>query len=92
MAPFPQWIVLVGDDGHLYASKDKVFYQFANSLEKLLQDGIKTNTFYYYPDDNYEEKKVLQKDEEFQRVKQKTNEFIDKKADTFNAFITKLIP
>ncbi|XP_073462852.1 uncharacterized protein [Aquarana catesbeiana] len=88
MAPVPQWVVLVGEDGHVYGYEDEKMYLFANSLQKLLKDGIKTDTYYDYPDDiSDEEEEVLQKDEEIQKIRQKTDEFIDSKADSFNRFM-----
>ncbi|XP_077314949.1 uncharacterized protein LOC143935165 [Lithobates pipiens] len=88
MAPFPQWIVLVGEDGHVYGYEDEKMYLFANSLERLIKDGIKTDTCYDYPEDiSDEEEEVLQKDEEIQKLRKTTDEFIDSKADSFNRFM-----
>lgn len=83
MAPFPQWIVLVGEDGHVYGYEDERLYLFADSLQKLVKDGIKTDVHYDYPDDiSDEEEEVLQNDEEIQKLRQKTDEFIESKAET----------
>lgn len=88
MAPFPQWIVLVGEDGHVYGYEDERLYLFADSLQKLVKDGIKTDVHYDYPDDiSDEEEEVLQNDEEIQKLRQKTDEFIESKAESFNRFM-----
>lgn len=43
-----------------------------------------TNQLYFVP---LQEEEVLQKDEEIQKLRQKTDEFIDSKADGFNRFM-----
>lgn len=52
MALFPQCIVLVGEERHIYCYRNEVLYLFANSLKELLQDGVPNiDTYYDYPDD-----------------------------------------
>lgn len=89
MAPFfPQWIVLMGKDGHVYGYEDEVLYQFAHSLKELLQDGIKIDKPYDYQDDiSDEEEEVLQKTEKIQKLREATKKFIDDDAEEFNEFM-----
>lgn len=93
MALFPQCIVLVGEERHIYCYRNEVLYLFANSLKELLQDGVPNiDTYYDYPDDiSDEEEEVLQNDKEVQRLRQVTKEFIDKDADEFNDFYAQFI-
>ncbi|XP_077314953.1 uncharacterized protein LOC143935169 [Lithobates pipiens] len=90
VAPFLQYIVLVGKDGHVYGyeDEDEVLYQFASNLKEMLQDGIKPDTYYDYPDDiSDEEEEVLQQDENIQKLREETKKFIDDDAEEFNEFM-----
>ncbi|CAI9562623.1 unnamed protein product [Staurois parvus] len=88
MPTFPQWIVLMGEDGHVFGYEDEVLYVFASSLEELLQKGFNTDISYDYPDDRSdEEEEDSQEDEEIQRLIQKTDEFINSKANNFTRFL-----
>ncbi|XP_068119293.1 uncharacterized protein [Hyperolius riggenbachi] len=52
MPPFPQWIVLVGEDKCVYAYGDEEILLFANSVRQLVEEGIqKTGISYKYPED-----------------------------------------
>ncbi|QJU69584.1 US22 family protein [Red-eared slider ranavirus] len=89
MLPFPQWIVLVGEDQCVYAYGDEEILLFAYSVKQLVEEGIQeTGISYKYPDDiSDEDEEVLQQDEEIQKLREKTNEFINKKAHAFQDFI-----
>lgn len=90
MLLIPQWIVLVGKNGHVYGYKEEMLFLHANSLNNLVQDGIKEIET-YSDDISDEEEEVLQKDEEVQRLRKATKEFIDKDADEFNDFYAQFI-
>ncbi|AHA80850.1 hypothetical protein [Chinese giant salamander iridovirus] len=89
MLPFPQWIVLVGEDQCVYAYGDEEILLFAYSVKQLVEEGIQeTGISYEYPDDiSDEDEEVLQQDEEIQKIREKTDEFINKKANAFQDFI-----
>ncbi|XP_072259520.1 uncharacterized protein [Pyxicephalus adspersus] len=89
MVPFPQWLVLLGQDGHVYGYGDDTLHLLATRLKNLLNDGIKnTGIYYLYPHDiSDEEEEVLQKDEEIQKIRERTRKYIDQNAEEFNDFL-----
>ncbi|XP_068119707.1 uncharacterized protein [Hyperolius riggenbachi] len=89
MPPFPQWIVLVGEDKCVYAYGDEEILLFANSVKQLVEEGIqKTGISYKYPDDiSDEDEEVLQQDEEIQKIREETKAFVNKSADDFEDFL-----
>ncbi|AFA44910.1 hypothetical protein [common midwife toad virus -E] len=89
MLPFPQWIVLVGEDQCVYAYGDEEILLFAYSVTQLVEEGIqKTGISYKYPDDiSDEDEEVLQQDEEIQKIREETKEFVNKSGDDLQDFL-----
>ncbi|KAM5135720.1 uncharacterized protein ACMZJ9_018257 [Mantella aurantiaca] len=89
MIPFPQWVILVGEDGCVYGYENEVLHLFATSLKELLQGGIKNTGIYYeYPEDlSDEDEEVLQKDEEIQKIRETTRKFVDTDGEDFDEIL-----
>nr|WBY51166.1 hypothetical protein [Terrapene mexicana triunguis ranavirus 2] len=90
--PFPEWIVMVGEDQCVYAYGDEKILLFAYSVKQLVEEGIQeTGISYKYPDDISDvDEEVLQQDEEIQKIRKKTREFVDKDAQEFQDFLNSL--
>ncbi|AAT09664.1 orf250-like protein [Frog virus 3] len=90
--PFPEWIVMVGEDQCVYAYGDEEILLFAYSVKQLVEEGIQeTGISYKYPDDISDvDEEVLQQDEEIQKIRKKTREFVDKDAQEFQDFLNSL--
>ncbi|XP_068119888.1 uncharacterized protein [Hyperolius riggenbachi] len=69
--PCPQWIVLVGEDRHVYAYEDEKIHQIAENLQALVLSGINhEGATYEFPDVPSEDEDVLQQDPEIQAIQQ----------------------
>ncbi|KAM9296047.1 uncharacterized protein PAF06_016931 [Gastrophryne carolinensis] len=80
MIPFPQWVVLVGEDRHVYLYGDEEICHVADSLKKLLQFGLDPDSqqSYAYPSHiSDEELKPFQQDPEIQSIKQSADDYIN---------------
>ncbi|AYP19454.1 orf250-like protein [Frog virus 3] len=90
--PFPEWIVMVGEDQCVYAYGAEEILLFAYSVKQLVEEGIQeTGISYKYPDDISDvDEEVLQQDEEIQKIRKKTREFVDKDAQEFQDFLNSL--
>ncbi|QKG82678.1 Orf250-like protein [Tiger frog virus] len=87
--PFPEYIVLVGEDQCVYAYEDEEIHLFAYSVKQLVEDGIQeTGISYTDSDDSSDvDEEDLQQDDEIQKLVKKTREFIDEDAQEFQDFL-----
>ncbi|XP_075072930.1 uncharacterized protein LOC142161315 [Mixophyes fleayi] len=83
-----QYIILVAEDGKIYAyEEEEELHLVAGSLRQLVENGIKnTGISYLYPSDESDEES-FQEDEDIQSIKQRTRKFVDKHADEFDDFL-----
>ncbi|XP_063817256.1 uncharacterized protein LOC135056253 [Pseudophryne corroboree] len=86
MATTLQWIILVAEDGNIYAYEDEELHVIASSLRELVENGIQLGKSHPYPHDVSDEES-FQEDEDIQVIKRRTKGFVDKHADDFDTFL-----
>ncbi|XP_044153677.1 uncharacterized protein LOC122940872 [Bufo gargarizans] len=83
-----QWIILVGEDGCVYAYMEEKLQLIAKSLREFVENGKKkTYLTYNYPEFSEEEDESLEEDEEILKIRQETKDFVDKSADELEDFL-----
>ncbi|KAM3921947.1 uncharacterized protein RB166_011268 [Leptodactylus fuscus] len=88
LKPCTQWIILVGEDGHIYAYSDEVLQFIAKNLQEFVNNGKKkVYKSYLYPECSDEDEEFLEQDEEVQKIEQSTRDFVNKSADEFEDFL-----
>ncbi|KAM4032355.1 uncharacterized protein ACNLHF_019626 [Anomaloglossus baeobatrachus] len=90
MLPSVQCIILVGEDGCIYAYREEELQLMAKSLREFVKTGIsdKYPTIYMESDSSDEEDEPLQQDEEILKIRQRTKEFVNKSANEFDDFLS----
>ncbi|XP_075072834.1 uncharacterized protein LOC142161262 [Mixophyes fleayi] len=86
MAPTLQWIILVAENGKIYAYEHEELHLIAMSLRQFVEKGFQRRiTSYFYPD--VSDEKSFQEDADIQIIKQRTRHFVDKHSDEFDDFL-----
>ncbi|QDZ44840.1 ORF 6.5 [Frog virus 3] len=86
-------VILVGEDGCIYAYREEELQLIAKSLKEFVENGkSKVYKRYYYPDSSEEEDKSPPQDEEILKIRQRGRDFVNKGAPKFGAFLNSLPP
>lgn len=87
--PSVPWIILVGEDGYIYAYVEEELRLIAKSLREFVKnDQREIYETFYYPESSEEEDESLQQDEEILKIRQRTRDFVNKSADEFDDFLS----
>ncbi|XP_077107459.1 uncharacterized protein LOC143765064 isoform X1 [Ranitomeya variabilis] len=89
MLPSVQWIILVGEDGWIYAYGEEELHLVAKSLQEFVENGI-SNIYSTFVDSDAsdEEGEPLHQDEEILKIRQRTKDFVNKSANEFDDFLS----
>ncbi|XP_056406121.1 uncharacterized protein LOC130297562 isoform X2 [Hyla sarda] len=80
-------VILVGEDGCIYAYRDEELHLIANSLKEFVQNGNrKVYKSYCYPESKEKEIESPQ-DEEILKIRQETKDFVNKSTEQFGDFL-----
>uniref|UniRef100_A0A8C5R2R3 US22 family protein n=1 Tax=Leptobrachium leishanense TaxID=445787 RepID=A0A8C5R2R3_9ANUR len=84
-----QLIILVAEDGRVFAYEEQVLSLIANSLPELVESGITSHKeMYSYPDElSDEDEETLQKNEEIQKIRKRMKDFVNSKAEAFEEIL-----
>ncbi|XP_073540291.1 uncharacterized protein [Phyllobates terribilis] len=89
MLPSVQWIILVGENGCIYAYGEEELHLVAKNLQEFVENGIsKIDTTYVESDASDEEDELLHQDEEILKIRQRTKDFVNKSANEFDDFLS----
>lgn len=82
-----EWIILVGEDGCVYAYEEEELQLIARSLSEFVENG-KRNAYstYFYPESSSEDE-YMQEDEEILKIRQRTRDFVNRSANKFDDFL-----
>ncbi|KAG8446425.1 hypothetical protein GDO86_014034 [Hymenochirus boettgeri] len=88
MAPGNQLVILVAETGHIFAYEDEELHKISNSCKEFFKEGITiTNEVYSYPDTP--SPAGSDQDEEIQKIRAETRQFVNKSADVFKELLDK---
>ncbi|XP_075702208.1 uncharacterized protein LOC142666144 isoform X2 [Rhinoderma darwinii] len=76
--PSVQWIILVGEDGCIYAYGEEELQLIAKSLREFENNGKVNLHSYPYPECSDEEEESLQQDQEILNIRKRARDFVNK--------------
>ncbi|XP_071968378.1 uncharacterized protein [Engystomops pustulosus] len=83
--PCMEWVVLVGEDGCVYAYREEELQLIAKNLSEFVENGKKrVYATYDYPEFSDEDEETLLQDEEVQKIRQSTRDFVNSNAHVFD--------
>ncbi|XP_073444286.1 uncharacterized protein [Dendrobates tinctorius] len=89
MLPSVQWIILVGEDGCIYAYGEEELHLIAKSLKEFVENGMsKIYSTFVDSDASDEEGEPVHQDEEILKIRQRTKDFVNKSANEFDDFLS----
>ncbi|XP_040294648.1 uncharacterized protein LOC121005899 isoform X2 [Bufo bufo] len=89
--PSEQWVILVGEDGYVYAYWNEELKLIAKSLREFVKYGKKkVYASYLYSECSDEDDESAKPSEEIQKIRQRTKDFVNNNADEFRKFLAKI--
>ncbi|KAM4691578.1 uncharacterized protein WCC33_016370 [Rhinophrynus dorsalis] len=90
LAPGLQLVILVAEDGCIYAYEDEELHELAKSLKEFAQNGIKEpyKVYEYPPDISDEDEETLETDPEILEIRRRTKAFVDESAEDFEELLS----
>ncbi|XP_044154885.1 uncharacterized protein LOC122941592 [Bufo gargarizans] len=89
--PSEQWVILVGEDGCVYAYWNEELKLIAKSLKEFVECGkMKVYASYLYSESSDEDAESTKQSEEIQKIRQRTRDFVNNNADEFKKFLAKI--
>ncbi|XP_069838987.1 uncharacterized protein [Dendropsophus ebraccatus] len=83
-------VILVGEDGCIYAYGNEVLELIAKSLKEFVENGKRFPPYetYDYPESSDEEDHSQQQDQEILQIRQRGKDFVNKSAEKFDSFLS----
>ncbi|XP_063312415.1 uncharacterized protein LOC134611967 [Pelobates fuscus] len=82
-----QLVILVADNGHMYAYEEDRLVHIASSLPSLVQDGLEKNPCFYDLQELSDEEDETHSDEEVQKIRQRTKDFVNQSSEAFDKML-----
>lgn len=84
-----QLIILVAEDGRVFAYEEEILSLIADSLPELVENGIMTHgEVYHYPEElSDEDEATLQQNEEVQKIRKRTRDFVNSSSEAFEEIL-----
>ncbi|CAH2291765.1 Hypothetical predicted protein [Pelobates cultripes] len=83
-----QQVVLVAEDGRVFAYEEETMCLIAKTLPELAKNGVRKSEVYFYPHDlSDEEEEKLQQNEEIKKIRARTRDFVNSSNDAFEKIL-----